>query len=68
MNRPGNSHDVVNFEVKWMQDINEIALHVTHFSGGTGEATEETCLLIPKALATELRWALDRALAASASA
>ena len=68
MTQPDNSHDVVNFEVKWMQDINEIALRVTHFSGGTGQATEETCLLIPKALATELRWALDRALSASVSA
>ncbi len=68
MSEPGTSHDVVNFEVKWMQDINEIALRVTHFSGGTGQATEETCLLIPKALATELRYALDRALSASAAA
>ncbi len=63
-----NSHDVVNFDVKWMPEINEIAVRVTHFSGEGGQATEETCLLFPKAIATELRWALDRALNASRAA
>ncbi len=61
----GSSHDVVNFEVKWVPEINEIAVHVTHFSGDGGHATEETRLLFPKAIATELRWALDRALTAA---
>ncbi len=62
------SRDVVNFDVKWLQDINEIALHVTHFSEDSGQSTEETRLLIPRALAIELRYALDRAITASAPA
>ncbi len=68
MTDAGNSHDVVNFEVKWLPEINEIAVHVIHFSGEGGQATEETRLLFPKAIATELRWALDRALNAARAA
>ena len=58
---PENSQGMISFHVEWIAELNEVALHAKHFSQGDA-GVAETCLLIPRALAIELRWALDRAL------
>jgi len=58
---PENSRGMISFRLDWIPELNEVALYTKHFAEA-GDGVQESCMLIPKALAIELRWALDRAL------
>jgi hypothetical protein len=54
---------MVNFDVEWLADLNEVSLSVRYYDpNDAGQPMGEQCFLVPKAIARELRYALDRAL------